>query len=53
VAIEVRSGRAPTAFSGLGAFTSAFKPARTLIVGGDGVPLNEFLTKPVDHWMRA
>jgi len=53
VAIEVKSGRAPTAFPGLGAFTSAFKPSRTLIVGGDGVPLGEFLTRPFEHWLRG
>lgn len=53
VGIEVKSGRAPTAFPGLGAFTTAFKPARTLIVGGDGVPVSEFLTKPVEHWVRG
>jgi len=51
--IEVKSGRAPTAFAGLGAFSTAFKPSRTLIVGGDGIPLAEFLTHPVDHWLRA
>jgi len=51
--IEVKSGRAPTAFAGLGAFSTAFKPSRTLIVGGDGVPLAEFLTHPVEHWLRA
>jgi predicted AAA+ superfamily ATPase len=53
VGIEVKSGRAPTAFPGLGAFTAAFKPARTLIVGGDGVPLDEFLSQPVDDWLRG
>ncbi len=53
LAIEVKSGRAPTAFSGLGAFTSAFKPSRTLIVGGDGVPVGEFLSKSAGHWLRA
>jgi len=51
VAIEVKSGRVPTAFPGLAAFTAAFKPKRTLIVGGDGVALEEFLTKPVEHWL--
>jgi predicted AAA+ superfamily ATPase len=52
VGIEVKSGRAPTAFPGLAAFSASFKPARTLIVGGDGVPLSEFLNRPVDHWLR-
>src|SRR5262249_5435611 len=53
VAIEVKSGRAPTAFAGLGAFTSPIRPARTLIVGGDGIPVGEFLGKPVEYWLRA
>ncbi|MDP2318608.1 MAG: ATP-binding protein [Acidobacteriota bacterium] len=51
VAIEVKSGRAPDAFPGLAAFAEAFKPKRTLVVGGDGVPLAEFLTRPVDYWL--
>ncbi len=38
---------------GLGAFAEAFKPKRTLLVGGDGIPLEEFLTRPVEHWLRA
>ena len=53
IAIEVKSGRAPGAFPGLGAFAEAFKPKRTLLVGGDGISLEEFLTKPVEHWMQT
>jgi uncharacterized protein len=52
-AIEVKSGRAPDAFPGLGAFAEAFKPKRTLLVGGDGISLEEFLTRPVQHWLKA
>lgn len=51
LAIEVKSGRSPDAFPGLGAFSEAFKPGRTLLVGGDGISLDEFLTKPVEHWL--
>lgn len=51
VAVEVKSGRSPDAFPGLAAFADAFKPKRTLIVGGDGVPLNEFLTRPIGYWL--
>lgn len=51
VAIEVKSGRAPDAFSGLAAFSDSFEPQRTLLVGGDGIPLDEFLTMPVEHWL--
>jgi predicted AAA+ superfamily ATPase len=53
IAIEVKSGRAPDAFPGLGAFAEAFKPKRTLLVGGNGISLEEFLTRPVQHWLQA
>jgi predicted AAA+ superfamily ATPase len=39
IAIEVKSGRAPEALPGLGAFVEAFKPKRALLVGGDSIPL--------------
>jgi len=53
IAIEVKSGRAPRAFPGLGAFAEAFTPKRTLLVGGDGISLEEFLTRPVEHWLQV
>lgn len=53
VAIEVKSGRAPTALPGLAVFAEAFKPSRMLLVGGDGIPVAEFLSKPVEHWLHA
>jgi uncharacterized protein len=52
VAIEVKSGRAPDAFSGLEAFSQAFKPTRTLLVGGSGIPLEEYLARPVEHRLQ-
>jgi predicted AAA+ superfamily ATPase len=51
VAIEVKSGRAPLAHPGIAAFTAAFKPKRSLLVGGDGIALEEFLLQPVAHWV--
>jgi len=51
-AIEVKSGRAPDAYPGLAAFTERFKLKRTLIIGGDGIALEEFLAKPVAHWVE-
>jgi predicted AAA+ superfamily ATPase len=53
LAIEVKSGRAPVAFSGVAAFSEAFRPKRTLLVGGDGVSIDEFLMKPVEHWLQV
>ena len=52
-AIEVKSGRAPQAHPGTAAFSKAFKPHRTLLVGGDGVELGVLLARPVSHWLGA
>ncbi len=52
LAIEVKSGRPPEALPGLGRFAEAFKPDRTLLVGGDGIPLEEFLSQPVSYWIE-
>lgn len=52
VGIEVKSGRAPVALPGLAAFSEAFKPKRTLLVGADGIPVEEFLSRPVTHWLN-
>jgi hypothetical protein len=46
-AVEVKSGVASLAQPGLAAFRSAYKRPRLLLVGGDGVALEEFLSKPV------
>ncbi|MBP7081311.1 MAG: ATP-binding protein [Rhodocyclaceae bacterium] len=50
-AIEVKSGRAPQAHAGTAAFVQAFKPQRSLLVGGDGIALEDFLAQPVLHWL--
>lgn len=52
-AIEVKTGRAPQMHAGTAAFTEAFKPQRTLMVGGDGVDLRDFLMQPVAHWVKG
>ena len=50
-AIEVKSGRAPQAHPGTAAFATAFKVKRTLLVGGDGIALEDFLNRPVAEWL--
>lgn len=52
-AIEVKSGRAPQAQRGTAAFVAAFKPHRTLLVGGDGIDLAEFLERPALYWITG
>ena len=51
VAIEVKSGPRKADRRGMDAFSSQFGPARTLIAGEGGIPLNEFLSAPTDHWL--
>jgi len=52
-AIEVKSGRAPQAHAGTAAFSAAFKVKRTLLIGGDGLQVGEFLQRPVTEWLAA
>ena len=50
-AIEVKSGRSRDALPGMAAFAGAFGPDRSLLVGGDGIPVEEFLSRPAEHWV--
>ncbi len=52
VAIEVKSGRAPDTLAGMEAFSAAFKPKRTILVGGDGIGIGDFLSKDAESWVR-
>jgi predicted AAA+ superfamily ATPase len=42
-AIEVKSGRRRDGLPGMTAFETAYGPARKLLIGGDGTPLDAFL----------
>ena len=48
-AIEVKSGRAGDVQPGLAAFADVFRGARPLVVGGDAIPAEDFLLRPVAH----
>lgn len=50
VAIEVKSGMKARRLSGLASFTRAHASARALVVGGEGVRLEEFLLAPIAKW---
>lgn len=50
-AVEVKSGAAREAQPGMEAFAAAFRPGRSLLVGGDGIAINHFLSMPVEHWV--
>lgn len=51
VAVEVKSGRRRDVLPGMDAFAATFRPDRTLLIGGDGIPLGDFLSRPVEHWL--
>ncbi len=50
-AIEVKSGRVRDSLPGLTAFSESYHPGRRLLVGGDGIAVEEFLSRPVEHWV--
>jgi predicted AAA+ superfamily ATPase len=50
---EVKSGRTPEELPGMAAFGAAFSPQRQLLVGGDGIQVEEFLGRPVAHWVKG
>ena len=53
VGIEVKSGSVRETPAGMGAFSKAFPSARALLVGGDGIPVEDFLSMPVRNWLNA
>lgn len=52
VAIEIKSGRSSVTQPGMAAFAEAFRPTRKLLVGGDGISIETFLSKPVEYWVK-
>lgn len=50
-AIEVKSGKSRTSLPGLTAFTKKYGRCRTIVVGGDGLDVKEFLETPVEKWV--
>lgn len=53
MAIEVKSGRRRDSLPGVAVFIDQFKGSRSLLVGGDGIPVAEFLTRPVEEWLAS
>jgi len=52
VAIEVKSGGRRESLPGMEAFARQFKPKRQLLVGSQGIFLEEFLSKPAAYWLH-
>lgn len=47
VALEVKSGRVPDVLPGMAAFLKAYPKAQPLLVGGQGIGIEAFLSRPV------
>jgi predicted AAA+ superfamily ATPase len=50
VAIEVKSGRRKTSLPGIEALSREFKVKKKLLVGADGIKIEEFLLTPPEKW---
>ena len=52
VAIEVKSGRRRTSLPGMAAFADTVPVKRQLLVGAQGIALEDFLRQPASHWFE-
>jgi predicted AAA+ superfamily ATPase len=52
VAIEVKSGARREALPGMEAFARQFHPTRQLLVGGQGIAMEDFLSQPAAYWLQ-
>jgi len=53
VSIEVKSNGHGINLSGRGQFAKSFNPERSLLVGRDGISIEEFLSVPASHWFDS
>ncbi|MFQ5715268.1 MAG: DUF4143 domain-containing protein, partial [Candidatus Scalinduaceae bacterium] len=52
VAIEVKSGRRKVSLPGVQAFSKEFRVKRNLLVGAQGIPLDEFFLTSPEEWLK-
>ena len=51
VAIEVKTGRRETTLPGIEAFSKEFSVKKKLLIGKQGIPLQDFLYTPPENWL--
>jgi predicted AAA+ superfamily ATPase len=51
VALEVKSGRRKVTLPGIEAFSKEFRVGKKLLVGAQGIPVEEFLLTPPPKWL--
>lgn len=52
VAVELKSGRRQESLAGMETLARQFTPKRKLSVGGQGMPIEDFLLRPVACWVQ-
>ena len=52
-AFEIKSGRLRSRPKGLEKFREKFKPLNSILVGEDGISIEDFLSHPAEHWFAA
>jgi predicted AAA+ superfamily ATPase len=52
VALEVKTGRKKTSLSGSKAFAREFRVKKQLLIGDQGIPVEDFLLTPPEEWLR-
>ena len=52
VALEVKTGGKRETLPGMEVFDREFSPKRKILVGSDGIPLEEFFSRPAEYWLR-
>ncbi|MFZ5807362.1 MAG: DUF4143 domain-containing protein [Verrucomicrobiota bacterium] len=49
-AFEIKSGSKTSSHSGMESFSRIFHPYRKLLVGGGGIPLDQFFRASIEEW---
>ena len=53
ISLEVKTSSRRSNVPGRRRFEERYRPERSLLVGGEGISLDEFLTVPASHWFSA
>ncbi|MCX7338481.1 MAG: ATP-binding protein [Alphaproteobacteria bacterium] len=53
VPVEVKSSQKRTSLPGIEAFSKNFSPNKKILVGGQGIPIEEFLQRSPDYWIQS
>jgi len=52
IALEVKSSLKKETLSGMNTFVKMYAPFKALVIGSQGIPIQEFLSIPIDIWFQ-